>query len=298
MSTDGARDEHANEHGPSAPLNAMRTAAETADWDSPVVTEVRPEEALRVDIDGFSGPLDLLLALARTHKIDLARISIVRLVDQYIAFIAEARKVNLEVAADYLVMAAWLAFLKSRLLLPREKSADGELSGEELAARLKFRLMRLEAMREAAARLMTRKRLGQDVFARGSPETVRTIRETVWSAEIIDLLKAYADQRRRAIKPVHVVKRRVVWSIKDARQRLERLVGESTGDWVQLDLFIGQYLLPAQPAPGVSRSVLASSFGATLEMARDGMIELRQDRPYSALHVRRKAPGRTTTDAG
>ena len=252
--------------------------------------EVRPEEALLVDIEGFSGPLDLLLALARTHKIDLAQISILALVDQYLAFIAEARKLNLEVAADYLVMAAWLAFLKSRLLLPKEKSGDDGPSGDELKAILHFRLQRLDAMRRVAAQMMTRKRLGQDVFYRGHPEVVRTVRETVWTAEIYDLLKAYADQRRRTIKRVHVVKKRMVWSIKEARSQLERLVGRSAGEWVQLDLFLNEYL-PPEPAPALSRSVLASSFGATLEMAREGLIELRQEQLFGPIHMRRAGGG-------
>jgi segregation and condensation protein A len=264
-------------------------AADVVAWESPVTADVRPEEMLLVDLEGFSGPLDLLLALARTHKIDLARISLLALVNQYLAFIAEAKMLNLEIAADYLVMAAWLAFLKSRLLLPKEKTAEGELSGEELAARLQFQLQRLDAMRKVSVQLMTRKRLGLDVFPRGAPEAVRTLRETTWSADIYDLLKAYADQRRRTIKSVHVVKKRVVWSIKDARRRLEVLVGGGTGEWMQLDMFIEQYLMPAGPAaPGVTRSVLASSFGATLEMAREGMIELRQDVAYAPLHMRRK----------
>lgn len=263
------------------------TIDDPASWEAPVTSpEVRPEEALSVDIAGFSGPLDLLLALARTHKIDLAHISILALVEQYLEFIAEAKRLNLEVAADYLVMAAWLAFLKSRLLLPKEKTGDDGPTGDELKALLHFRLQRLDAMRKVSAQLMTRKRLGQDVFYRGQPETVRTVRETVWTANIYDLLKAYADQRRRTIKQVHVVKKRLVWSIKDARRQLETLVGRGTGEWVQLDFFLHQYL-PAAPAPGVGRSVLASSFGATLEMARDGMIELRQEQLFGPIHMRR-----------
>ncbi len=242
-----------------------------------------------VDVDGFEGPLDLLLHLARNQKVDLARISILKLAEQYLEFINGAVKLRLELAADYLVMAAWLAFLKSRLLLPKEKSADGGMSGEELAARLQFRLQRLEAMRKVSAQLMTRKRLGLEVFARGAPEAVRTIKETAWSADIYDLIKAYATQRQRTIKRVHVVKKRVVWSIKDARRRLEVLVGGGSGEWMQLDMFIEQYLMPAgPPQPGVTRSVLASTFGATLEMAREGMIELRQERAYAPLHLRRK----------
>jgi segregation and condensation protein A len=273
---------------PSPEESASALEASVAAWEAPAAAEARPEEALVVDIEGFSGPLDLLLALARTHKIDIARLSLLPLVDQYLAFIAEARKVNLELAADYLVMAAWLAFLKSRLLLPREKDEEGTMSAQEMEARLAFRLMRLDAMRTAAARLMTRKRLGLDIFPRGAPEQVKTIRETTWTAEIFDLLKAYADQRRRTIKRVHVVRKRTVWSIKDARRRLEALVGQSTGEWVQLDMFLEQYLPSPQPGTDVGRTVLASSFGATLEMAREGLIELRQEAPFAPIYMRRK----------
>lgn len=260
-------------------------------WDETPVVEISPDEAMRIDIEGFSGPLDLLLALARTHKIDLAKLSILSLVDQYLVFIAEARKLNLEIAADYLVMAAWLAYLKSKLLLPREPGATNDLSGEELAARLAFRLRRLDAMRTAAAQLMTRKRLGQDVFARGSPEAIRTVRETTYTAQIFDLLSAYAQQRTRTIKRVHVIKRRTVWSIKDARQRLEALVGGSSGEWMQLDMFLEQYLPAPQPGHDLTRTVVASSFGATLEMAREGLVDLRQDGPFTPIYMRRKAAG-------
>ena len=246
-----------------------------------------PGEGFVVDLDGFEGPLDLLLALARTQKVDLARISINTLVSQYLAYIREAQKLRLELAADYLVMAAWLAFLKSRLLLPRDQEADGP-TGEELAARLAFRLMRLEAMRNAAAQLLTRKRLDRDIFARGMPEGVKTIRTREHSAEIYDLLKAYAEQRSRTtVRRAHVVKRRTVWSIKDTRQRLETLVGRSAGAWVQLDFFLEQFL----PSPELGRTALASSFGATLEMAREGRIEIRQAGPFAPIYLRRKEAG-------
>ena len=184
-------------------------------------------------------------------------------------------------------MAAWLAYLKSKLLIPREKEDPQTQSAEEMAQRLAFRLLRLEAMRTAAARLMTRKRLGRDVFTRGSPESVRTTKETTWTAQVYDLLKAYADQRRRTVRVVHVVKARRVWSIKDARMRLEKLVGASAGDWAQLDLFIEQYM----PHGEEERTALASSFGATLEMAREGLIELRQDEPFAPIYMRKKEPG-------
>jgi segregation and condensation protein A len=259
-------------------------AAEIAAWEAPGSDDrPRDEEALSVDVAGFAGPLDLLLALARTQKVDLAQVSLIALADQYLAFIAETRRLRIEVAADYLVMAAWLAYLKSRLLLPRERPTGDEPSGEELAARLAFRLRRLAAMREAAAQLFTRRRLGRDVFPRGMPEGMRTIRTTTHSAQIFDLLKAYADQRSRTVKRVHVVKARTVWSIKEARRRLEALVGADGGDWAQLDLFIERFL----PSPEISRTVTASSFGASLEMAREGYVELMQERPFAPIYMRR-----------
>jgi segregation and condensation protein A len=246
----------------------------------------RAGEALIVNLDGFEGPLDLLLALARTQKVDLAKISVLALAEQYLEFVNKALKARLELAADYLVMAAWLAFLKSKLLLPREVGHEDQPSGEELAARLAFRLMRLEAMRHAAGQLVTRKRLGRDVFGRGAPEGVRTIRARKYTAMIFDLLKAYADQRKKTVKRVHVVARRTVWSIKEARQRLEGLLGEGVGDWVQLDLFLQRY----GAMPDIARTARASSFGATLEMAREGLVELSQAEPYAPIYMRKREP--------
>ncbi|MGO4683942.1 ScpA family protein [Hyphomicrobium sp. 2TAF46] len=245
------------------------------------------DDAFVVDIEGFEGPLDLLLALARTQKVDLTKVSILALVEQYLGFIAEAQLLKLEIAADYLVMAAWLAYLKSRLLLPKEKDTADTATAEELAQRLSFRLTRLEAMRDKAAILLTRRRLDQDVFARGAPEHIKVTRDTTYTATVYDLLKAYADQRKRTIRVVHVVKARRVWSIKEARTRLERLVGATEGDWAQLDLFLEQYL----PRNEEERSALASSFGATLEMAREGLIELRQDEPFAPIYMRKREAG-------
>jgi len=247
----------------------------------------RLEEALVISLDGFAGPLDVLLALARTQKVDLTKISVLALAEQYLVFIAHARKLRLELAADYLVMAAWLAYLKSKLLLPREPSTANQPSGEELAARLAFRLKRLEAMRNAAATLMTRRRLGRDVFPRGMPEGVRTIRVRQYTAVVYDLLKAYAEQRSRTVKRVHVVPRRTVWSIKDARERLQTLIGRGVAQWVQLDMYLEQYL----PGPELARTALASSFGATLEMARDGLVELSQAEPFAPIYMRRREDG-------
>ena len=262
--------------------------AEPSGWIAPGVEDLPARaDAFVVDIEGFEGPLDLLLALARTQKVDIAKISILALVEQYLAFVSELQNVKLEIAADYLVMAAWLAYLKSRLLLPRDKEDPDTASAEELAQRLAFRLMRLDAMRNAAAQLMTRKRLGRDVFARGLPEVVKTSRDTTYTAEIYDLLKAYADQRRRTVRAVHVVKARRVWSIKDARLRLEKLMGMSAGDWTQLDMFIEQYL----PKGEEERTAIASSFGATLEMAREGLLEIRQDEPFAPIYMRKRVPG-------
>ncbi|MEQ1672605.1 MAG: ScpA family protein [Hyphomicrobium sp.] len=254
-------------------------------WQAPRAEDLPARaDAFVVDLEGFEGPLDLLLALARTQKVDLAKISILALVEQYLKFIAEAQKMKLEVAADYLVMAAWLAYLKSRLLLPRDKEDPDTASAEDLALRLQFRLARLDAMRNAMARLMTRNKLGREVFPRGMPETIKTTRDTTYTAQIYDLLKAYADQRRRTIRVVHVVKARRVWSIKDARVRLEKLLGASAGDWAQLDMFMEQYL----PKGEEERTALASSFGATLEMARDGLVEIRQDQPFAPIYMRRR----------
>src|SRR5262245_44733867 len=198
-------------------------------WNDPAEIP-RPDETLVVNLEGFEGPLDLLLALARTQKVDLAKISVLALAEQYLDYVQRALKLRLAIAADYLVMAAWLAFLKPRLLLPRQEGAGDQPSGEELAQRLAYRLMRLEAMRDAAGKLMTRHRLGRDVFARGQPEGVRTIRVRRYTAMIFDLLKAYAEQRKKTIKRVHVVPRRTVWSIKEARNRLEALLGETTAE--------------------------------------------------------------------
>ena len=249
------------------------------------------QEALIVSLEGFEGPLDVLLALARTQKVDLAKISVLALADQYLVFVAQALKLRLELAADYLVMAAWLAYLKSKLLLPREAGTEDQPTGDELAARLAFRLKRLEAMRNAAAGLMTRKRLGRDIFARGMPEGVRTIRVRQYTAVIYDLLKAYAEQRRRTTKRVHVIQRRTVWSIKEARHRLEALVGQLTDEaadqWLQLDKYLEQYLTNAD----IARTAVASSFGAALEMAREGLVEISQAEPFAPIYMRKRQAG-------
>ena len=239
-----------------------------------------PTDALVVDVDGFEGPLDLLLHLARTQKVDLARISILALAEQYLGFVEKARQVRLELAADYLVMAAWLAFLKSKLLIPRQVGDEGE-SGEELAAILQFRLKRLEAMRDAAARLVNRNRLGRDVFARGMPETVVVERHSTYSATLYDLLTAYAAQRQRKVVTNVRIEKRTVWSLKEAREILVRLVGQLK-DWAALDRFLLDYMT----TPEERATAIASSFAATLELVREGRIEMRQDGAFAPLYLR------------
>lgn len=241
--------------------------------------------ALIVDVAGFEGPLDLLLALARTHKVDLTRISILALAEQYLGFIAELRRMRLELAADYLVMAAWLAYLKSRLLLPEQTDGDEEPSGAELAAQLAFRLRRLEVMREAATRLMTRNRLGRDVFARGMPEGVRVERRSAYTADLYDLLKAYAEQREKTVQVRYRVRPRPVITLKEARAVLTRLVGASA-DWARLDACLAEYVL-GRTTPA---SAIASTFGASLELVREGAIELRQEKPFAPLYLRARKP--------
>ena len=205
-----------------------------SEWEKAARTETDERDMLVVDVEGFEGPLDLLLALARTQKVDLAKISVLALAQQYLDFIGEARRLRLEIAADYLVMAAWLAYLKSKLLLPAEPSEEGEPTGAELAALLAFRLKRLHAMREVSSQMMNRKRLSRDVFARGLPEPIRIIRHSTYDANVYDLLKAYSQQRARTAVRSLRMQPRTVWSLKEARDELERLLG-MTLDWAPLD---------------------------------------------------------------
>src|SRR3954468_2666480 len=243
--------------------------------DSP---QVREADRLTLDIDGWEGPLDLLLTLARSQKVDLARISILALVEQYLAFIADARKLKLEIAADYLVMAAWLAYLKSCLLLPKDSEADP--SPEELAMRLQLRLQRLSAMREAGARLLARDRVGRDVFVRDAPEGLRGVRRVAWGGAASDLIAAYGPVRARAEPAVHIVARRPVMTLEEALLRVERLVGARL-DWTRLEAF-----LPETQDAEFRKSALASSFVAALELARKGKVELDQRAPFEPLYVR------------
>lgn len=235
---------------------------------------------LVVDVEGFEGPLDLLLGLARTQKVDLARISILELVEQYLQFVTEARRMRLELAADYLVMAAWLAFLKSKLLLPEQKGED-EPTGEELAAALAFRLRRLEAMRDVSAKLMNRNRQGRDVFHRGAPETMSVDHKSIWDASIYDLLTAYATQRQRqSVTSVRVL-RRTVWSLQEARELLVKLVGR-VSEWAPLNSYLRDYLYDNKDWA----TIVASTFSASLEMVREGQVEIRQGEPFSPVYIR------------
>ena len=251
------------------------------------------EPALVVDVEGFEGPLDLLLMLARQQKVDLAKISILALADQYLAFIEEARKLRLELAADYLVMAAWLAYLKSRLLLPDANAPEGQ-SAEDMANALALRLRRLEAIREAAERLFGRSQLDRDVFARGAPEPIAHIKRPEWSATLYDLLSAYATQRQRhALSRLHYAQR-TVWSLAEARQALERLVGAAE-DWSRIDQFLIAYVVE----PAMAATVFASSLAATLEMVREGLIDVHQQAAFAPIYMRKRPPAKdATSDAG
>lgn len=235
-------------------------------------------ERLTLDLEGWEGPLDLLLTLARSQKVDLAKISILALVEQYLAFIADAKKLRLEIAADYLVMAAWLAYLKSCLLLPKDPTVDP--SPEELAMRLQLRLQRLQAMREAGARLMGRDRIGRDVFLRQAPEGLKVLRKSIWQADLYDLISAYGIVRARTQPSVHVVARRPVMTLDEALHRLETMIGTRL-EWTRLESF-----LPATQDPEYRRSALASSFVATLELARLGKVSLQQEDVFAPLYVR------------
>jgi segregation and condensation protein A len=241
-------------------------------------------ETLLINVDGFEGPLDLLLTLARTQKVDLARISVLKLAEQYLEFVEQARALRIELAADYLVMAAWLAFLKSRLLLPRP-AADDEPSGEELAAALAFRLERLAAMRRAAAELMGRDQLGRDFFARGQPETLAVERHTAWSVTLADLLKAYARVTTRGeYRPV-AFDQREVYAVDAALQRLRAIIGMNT-DWAKLAAFLPDGWRGEAER---RRSAVASTFSAMLEMAKLGEIEIRQAAVFAPIFLRRRA---------
>lgn len=273
--------------------NDTTTSAQDELWPDgrgPLRLMPEPEDdglPLIVDLDGFEGPLDLLLQLARSQKVDITKISILALAEQYLVFINDARTMKLELAADYLVMAAWLAYLKSRLLLPKEADDSDEPPPEELAARLQFRLQRLQAMRDAGAKLMSRNRLGRDVFGRGWPEPVVVEKQVEWSDTLIDLLQVYADRRqRKAAHHNYEIKRMPVWTLKEARTALERMLG-SMDDWGRFDTYLLEYLVE----PEKRASVIASGFTASLELAREGVLEVRQEKAFEPIYMRRARAG-------
>lgn len=260
------------------------TTAQTDWFDTPAPPA--PEDVMYVDVGGYEGPLDLLLDLARRQKVDLAAISVLALAEQYLAFIETVREKRIEVAADYLVMAAWLAYLKSRLMVPQAPS-DDEPSGEMLAALLQFRLKRLEAMRSAASQLMNRPRLGFQVYARGMPEPIEIKRTSLWEASLYDLLKAYAGQRERGVTTDYSPIQRTVWSLQEARDILQRLIGDSF-EWVSMDSYLADYLA----TPAERATIRASSFASSLELVRLGQIDLRQTETFGPLFMRRRKADR------
>ena len=240
-------------------------------------------EALIVDVEGFEGPLDLLLTLSRTQKVDLRRISVLQLAEQYLGFVERARTLRIELAADYLVMAAWLAFLKSRLLLPPEPGEAGP-SAEDLAAHLAFQLERLQAMRDAAARLMARDQKGRDFFARGLPEDLTHHRKVTWTATLLDLMRAYAMIRTKDEFRPFVLDRDHVYTMEQALERMRGLIGY-TGDWAMLTSFLPEGW---DVTPMARRSALAAHFAAVLEMAKRGQLTLRQGETFAPIELRRR----------
>ena len=260
------------------------TEPEFLETDSFESTPVREDEALILELDGFEGPLDLLLALARHQKVDIAKISVLQLADQYLAFMESVRRKRLELAADYLVMAAWLTFLKSRLVLPQPSTAEA-VGAEEMATQLRWRLTRLQIMRETAARLMARDRLGRDVFARGEPEPVLVERTRKHTDTLYDLLTAYSQQRVRKLgHRVYEMARAPVYLIEEARVRIERMLGRIPS-WSALSRF-----LPPDWSLGARRrSALASTFSAALELTRDGRLEIRQLTPFGEVFLKDRA---------
>ena len=245
------------------------------------------EYSLILDLDGFEGPLDILLMLARNQKVDLAKISILELAEQYLAFIARARELKLEIAADYLVMAAWLAFMKSRLLLP-EPEEDEEPSGQEMADALAFRLRRLEAIRDAAGKLMRRPRLGIDVFACGAPEGIEVIRTSQYEASLFELLKVYGDHKldQERGEALHILASET-YSMEEAYRRLSGMLS-AMPEWETMARY-----LPPEAGGGITlRSAVATTFAASLELAREGKLQLRQFEPFGQIYVRR-APEET-----
>ena len=247
------------------------------------VAERVAAEALIIDVDGFEGPLDLLLTLSRTQKVDLRKISVLELAHQYLAFVEKAKALRLELAADYLVMAAWLAFLKSRLLLPPDPSEEGP-TGEELAAHLAFQLERLQAMRDSAARLMGRDQLGRDFFARGQIEVVERVKKVTYTATLLDLMQGYARLRTRDDFRPFVMDRDSVFTMEQALERMRELIGY-TGEWTDI-----VSCLPDGWAndPVKRRSATAATFAASLELVKEGHLDIRQSESFAPIELRKR----------
>ncbi|MDW4497579.1 ScpA family protein [Sulfitobacter sp. D35] len=260
-------------------------AEPTFEEDSTSVADRLAAEALIVDVDGFEGPLDVLLTLSRTQKVDLRKISVLALARQYLAFVEKAKKLRLELAADYLVMAAWLAFLKSRLLLPPDPEEEGP-SGEEMAAHLAFQLERLQAMRDAAARLMGRDQLGRDFFARGQTQEVTSLRRVTYTATLLDLMQGYARIRTRDEFRPFVMDRDHVFTMEQALERMRGLIGFA-GDWTEISSYLPDGW---ETDPARRRSATAATFAASLELVKEGHLEIRQGDTFAPIQIRRKDP--------
>jgi segregation and condensation protein A len=249
-------------------------------------TAAEDGEALIVDIDGYEGPLHVLLALARSQKVDLMQLSILKLAEQYLAFVQQARRQQFSLAADYLVMASWLAYLKSRLLLPKPERAKGEEApAEEIAARLAFRLAKLDAMRNAAEELKTRPQLGREVFVRGDPEAIKVIPSGRIEGDLYGLMSAYIDQRKKEQGRHYTPRAPVAYPLEDARQRLRRLLPDMER-WTPLT-----GVAPFGPSDhGPSRaSFVASTLSASLELVKEGALEARQMEAFADIYLRTKA---------
>ncbi len=255
--------------------------------DLAAAEEAEGRDALLLALDGFEGPLHLLLELARAKKIDIARVSVGEIADQYLAFIAEARAANIEIAGDYLVMAAWLALLKSRLLIPKLQLADDEPDPDQLAAALRSKLMHIELARLAAKRLDAMPQLGREFFLNGQPKQTVLSKHTVWKAELYDLLNAYCAERAKSVrKRAYRTSVRRAYPLEVARKKLEDALGRLT-EWRSLDSVTPHGTETGPEAPPES-SYVASTFGAALELAREGKMELRQAEAFAPLFVRAK----------
>ncbi len=252
-------------------------------FDDPAAPAADSSGILVLDLEGYEGPIDMLLQLARDQKVDLTRISILALANQYLDFISRARKLRLELAADYLVMAAWLAYLKSRLLLPEPEEGE-EPSGAEMAAALKYQLQRLQAMRDAGARLMDLPRLGRDVFARGEPMPLRIVAETTYDISLYELLSAYGRSRSRVQLTALRIDPAELYSVDDALRRLTGLLGEMPG-WHTLSSFLPPELQGGLQGRLLWRSAIASTLAASLELSKQGRLRIRQDGPFAPIYL-------------